>query len=226
MASSRVRGCLRARLQHGYRPASFCARRPIRRSWRHDPSSAVFLRDDNRDVRKLAVVALIFGMVLAGCSSSHPNAQAQALAETCNIFSSHYANEQIEMAAIWGQRSGDSALEREAALLQIDLKNPNEDDVFAGIEVLKMTERCIQLGALPKSDLPTTPYLRQLWIGVRRQYTAHRANLLGPSHRLSSTPRTARGSVGRGNVQLAQHNADHHAQGRKAVDDSDGSVYR
>lgn len=107
------------------------------------------------DVRKLAVAVLAFGLVLAGCSSS-PSVQARALAETCNVFKSHYANEQIEMAATWGQRSGDAELAREAASLQMDLRNPNEKGVSAIIEVYKMTERCIQLGALPKSDASTS----------------------------------------------------------------------
>jgi hypothetical protein len=106
-------------------------------------------------VRKLAVAVLACGLVLAGCSSS-PSAQARALAETCNVFKSHYTLKQIEMSATWGQKSGDAEIAREAERLQTDLREP-QGGVSAAVEVFMMTERCIQLGALPKSDLPTTP---------------------------------------------------------------------
>jgi hypothetical protein len=113
---------------------------------------------DNRDVRKLAVAVLTSGLVLAGCSSSPPSAQARALAETCNVFKppSHNITKQIEMVATWGQKAGDAELAREAARLQMDLKKPYVG-VSVDIDMLKMTERCIQLGVLPESDLPTTP---------------------------------------------------------------------
>lgn len=105
-------------------------------------------------MRKLAVAALTCGLVLAGCSSSPSNAHTQALAETCNVFKSHYSTKQIEMVATLGQRSGDAELAREARLLQMDHRKP-DGDVSALTEVVKITERCNQLGALPKSDVHT-----------------------------------------------------------------------
>jgi hypothetical protein len=80
-------------------------------------------------VRKPAVAVLAFGLVLAGCSS-------------------HYFTKQIEMVATLGQRSGDAELAQEAAGLQMDLRRQS-DDVSTVIEVVKITERCNRLGALP-----------------------------------------------------------------------------
>lgn len=113
-----------------------------------------FPRDDNRNVGKLTVAALAFGLVLVGCSSSLPSAKARALAETCNVFKSHYGTKQVEMIATWGQKAGDAELAQEATHLQMDLKEVNAGGgVPAIIEVQKMTERCAQLGVIPQSDV-------------------------------------------------------------------------
>jgi hypothetical protein len=111
------------------------------------------MRDDNRDVRKLAVAVLACGLALAGCSMSPTSPQAWALAETCNVFKApHYGTKQVEMIASVGQRSGDAELARDAARLDMYLKKP---DVGAPalVDVVKIAERCAQLGAISKSDL-------------------------------------------------------------------------
>jgi hypothetical protein len=110
-------------------------------------------RGDNDDVRKLAFAVLALGLVLAGCSSSPPSAQARALAETCNVFKSHYSTKQIDMVATLGQKSGDALLDRDAARLQMDMRKQN--DVSSLLDIVKITERCNQLGALPRSDVHT-----------------------------------------------------------------------
>ena len=91
--------------------------------------------------------------MLTGCSSSPPSAQARALAETCNVFKSHYSTKQIEMVARVGQKSGDAQLVRDATGLQMDLAK--EKDTSALIAIVKITQRCNQLGAIPKSDVHT-----------------------------------------------------------------------
>jgi hypothetical protein len=80
------------------------------------------------------------------------SAQTQVLAETCNVFKSHYATKQVHEVATWGQESGDAELEPESAHLQVDLRGPR-GQVSALIELVKITERCYQLGAIPKSDV-------------------------------------------------------------------------
>jgi hypothetical protein len=81
------------------------------------------------------------------------SAQTQALAETCNVFKSHYATKQVHEVAAWGQESGDAELAREAASLQMDLRKLPQRSVPALIELLKIPERCYQLGAISKSDM-------------------------------------------------------------------------
>ncbi len=75
------------------------------------------------------------------------------MAETCNVFKSpHYGTKQVEMIATLGQSSGDAELAREAARLDMDLKKP---DVGAPalVDLVKIAERCAQLGAISQSDL-------------------------------------------------------------------------
>ena len=81
------------------------------------------------------------------------SAQTQALVETCNVFKSHYATKQVREVAAWGQDSGDAELAREAASLQMDLKRLPQRAVASLIELLKIPERCYQLGAISKSDV-------------------------------------------------------------------------
>jgi hypothetical protein len=79
------------------------------------------------------------------------SAQTQALTETCNVFKSHYATKQVDEVAAWGQESGDAELARESARLQMDLNKLPQRQVPTLIELVKITERCYQLGAIPKS---------------------------------------------------------------------------
>lgn len=97
-------------------------------------------------VRNLAVVAVLASVLaLAACATSTPSPQARATAEACSIFFHHYELKQIEMAATVGQRSGDAELAREAAQLQKDLAKPYVG-APALVDVVKMTDRCRQLG--------------------------------------------------------------------------------
>jgi hypothetical protein len=81
------------------------------------------------------------------------SAQTVAVAKTCNVFKSHFATKQVDEIVTWGQKSGDAELAREAASLQIDLRRLPQRSVPALMELVKMIERCNQLGALPKSDV-------------------------------------------------------------------------
>jgi hypothetical protein len=101
-------------------------------------------------VFRLAVAALACGLVLAGCSTSPPNAQARATAEACGVFQHHYGLKQTEMVAEVGQRSGDAELAREARELERDLPKLDQDiDVPVLVDVARMTDRCQQLGFQP-----------------------------------------------------------------------------
>jgi hypothetical protein len=108
--------------------------------------------DDSHGVRRLAVFVLACGLVFAGCSTSTTSSQHRTLAETCNVFKSHYGTKQVEMIATLGQKSGDADLTREAARLETDLK---KRDVGAPTltDLVKIAERCAQLGAISQSDL-------------------------------------------------------------------------
>jgi hypothetical protein len=102
-------------------------------------------------MRKLAVGVLALGLMLAGCSSSPPSAQARALAETCNVFKSHYGTQQVETIAVSGQKSGDDQLARDTARLQTDMRK--QKGVPSLLDLVKIAERCNQLGAISRSDL-------------------------------------------------------------------------
>jgi hypothetical protein len=75
------------------------------------------------------------------------------VAKTCNVFKSHFATKQVDEIVTWGQKSGDAELAGEAASLQMDLRKLPQRSVPALMELVKMIERCNQLGALPKSDV-------------------------------------------------------------------------
>jgi hypothetical protein len=97
-------------------------------------------------VRKLAVAVLASLLVPAACSTSGPSTMARATAEACSVFSHHYELQQIQTAASEGQKSGDTELAQEARQLQEDLTPTQDIGPPALIDVVKMTERCRQLG--------------------------------------------------------------------------------
>jgi hypothetical protein len=103
--------------------------------------------------KRVLVPLLLAAALLAGCSSAPRSPEPRALAETCNVFKSHYATKRIEALAISGQKSGDVQLARDAARLQMDIRKQN--DVSSLLDIVKITVRCNQLGALPKSDVHT-----------------------------------------------------------------------
>jgi hypothetical protein len=80
-----------------------------------------------------------------------PSAQTRALAETCNVFKSHYGTQQVKMIAVSGQRTGDNQLAKDAARLQTDMRK--QEGVPSLLDLVKIAERCNQLGAISKSDL-------------------------------------------------------------------------
>lgn len=104
-----------------------------------------------RGMGEVAVVVLSLG-ILAGCSSSWPDAQDQAVAETCSALR-HISLNRLEIAATWGQRSADAELAREAAHMQVDLRGAEHDGVAVIIDASQMIIRCRQLGAWPVESI-------------------------------------------------------------------------
>jgi hypothetical protein len=103
--------------------------------------------------KRVLIPLLLAAALFAGCSSAPTSTKPRALAKTWNVFRSHYATKQIEAVAVSGQNSGDNQLARDAARLQIDIRKQN--DVSSLLDIVKITERCNQLGALPKSHMHT-----------------------------------------------------------------------
>jgi hypothetical protein len=79
------------------------------------------------------------------------SSEGSALADTSNVFKSPNASQQIEMIAVVGQRSADEQLARDAARLQMDLRE--QKGVPSLLDLVKIAERCNQLGANSRSDL-------------------------------------------------------------------------
>lgn len=90
----------------------------------------------------LGILTLGAGLAVGLGLSEGPvtySAQNQALTETCNVFKSHFATKQVHEVAAWGQESGDAALTREAARLQMDLSKLPQGEVPSLLDLVKMT---------------------------------------------------------------------------------------